>query len=130
MTDSHHIKTYLVFFAMSCLLIGALAYLYMPGSFWGLKSDVLSTTSEEVSAEEKVDEVLSAEVVISSEISDDDAAQKRLRFTNLLLHYQSDLAELEADKSKTFSDIEKQQKVFELRVKIDNLQEKITTLTK
>lgn len=88
MSDSHHIKTYIVFFIISFALIGTLAYLYMPGSFFGLKSDVLSL-SEEVTI--SAEAVISPEVSISSEIPADEAAQRRLRLTNLLLHYQTEL---------------------------------------
>lgn len=126
MSDSHHIKTYIVFFIISFLLIGSLAYLYMPGSFFWLKSDVLSVSGEEiVSAEMKV----SSEITISSEIPVDETAQRRLRLTNLLLHHQSELQELESGKDTTYSDEEKQNKIAELRLKIDNLQIKITALT-
>ena len=131
MSDSHHIKTYLVFFLISCLFVGVLAYLYMPGSFFGLKSDVLSTTPEEkISSEPLVigENPAKAQIDISSEVSADNGAQKRLRLTNLLLHYQTELGGLESDKTIAGADIEKQQKIFELRVKIDSLQAKITSL--
>ncbi len=125
MPDSHHIKTYIVFFIISFALIGTLTYLYMPGSFFGLKSDVLSM-SEEVNM--STEALISPEVSISSEIPADEAAQRRLRLTNLLLHYQSELEDLESQKKSAYSDLEKEQKVAELRIKIDNLQMKITAL--
>ncbi len=132
MTDMHHIKTYLVFFFVSCLLVGVLAYLYMPGSFFGVRSDVLSVDSGEVSGEVVMSSEstvsTSSEVSIDTDQSSDNNSQKRLRLTNLLLHYQSELTTLESKKDN-LSDIERQQKIFELRLKIDNLQTKITDLS-
>ncbi len=129
MTDIHHIKTYLVFFFICSLLVGILAYLYMPMSFFGLRSDALSTVSGEVSGEVMMsgEDLMSGDVKIDTQTSSDSTTQKRLRLTNLLLHYQSELTAIEGDKE--IADSEKQEKIAELRQKIDNLQQKITALS-
>lgn len=117
--SSHHLRAYLVFLLISLLLIGLLAYLYLPfniGTSY-LHSDILTMSSEES---------ISAEVIVTQDNSDTVAA-KRIRFTNLLLRYQRELAELES--SHNSSSTQTREAINALRVKIENLEKFIAELS-
>lgn len=69
---------------------------------------------------------ISAEVVLTQD-NPDTVAAKRIRFTNLLLRYQRELAELES--SKNSSSTQAREAINAVRVKIENLEKIIAELS-
>ncbi len=72
------------------------------------------------------EESISAEVLVTQDNSDT-VAGKRIRFTNLLLRYQRELAELES--SNNSSSTQTREAIGALRVKIENLEKLIAELS-
>jgi hypothetical protein len=106
----------------SIFLVGVLAYLYTPlhlSTDKNLESQALVMSGEEG---------ISTEVVVQKEIATDTITARRIRYTNILLRYQKNLAELESQTTSPSAEVV--EKLQDLRVKIQNIEKIIAELAR
>jgi hypothetical protein len=135
-SDRHHIRAYVLFLFISLCFVGILFYLYTPNSFSGSQSNALIISPEVslINTEIKLWNplpTLSQEIgiIVNPVTSNDTIAQRRIRLTRLLLHYQQELLQMKTLYDLDAIDIKDQEKLTELRAKISNIQKKIELLS-
>lgn len=121
---SHRFKTYVVLLIACCIFVAILVYLFRPFNIRiidSIRSNVLEIFSSEVTVP------MSSEVLVKEEVpqEEDNHTERRIRFTNLLLRYQRELAELESQADLTQ---EQKNKLEALRTRIKNIEGIITNL--
>ena len=135
--DHSHLRAYIIFFFMSVILIGSLVYFYAPFSPGNLQSNTIMPTNN-TSQQNEPGSFLDEPVVPSADntpMGDEDEAErsaKRMRFTRLLLKYQADLQELQAEKMNNRgkpTDPELDKKIANMNTRIENLENIITKLS-
>ena len=133
--EIHHIKAYVVFFLLSAFLIGILMYLYIPTNPKNiLKSSVLqdvpvSTTVSEQSVQ-PTQNIWGSWDISSSQVTDVDASERRMRLVKILIRFQKELQTLENQRSPSLQwlDTASEEKITTLREKIVTVEKLITEI--